>query len=97
MVKKGLEVVAQEAVIATCTSIGNQMLDDMQDKENPLLNPETWDVTGISSAVSSCDKKLSTENDKIACAKAVMTVVSNVDPTGLVSIAAGLMNDICDV
>jgi hypothetical protein len=97
MLKKGLEVAAQEAVIATCTSIGNQMFDDMKDKTNPLLNAESWDITGISSAVSSCDKKLSTENDKIQCAKAVMGVISNVDPTGLVSIAAGLMNDICDV
>jgi hypothetical protein len=97
MIKKGLSIAAHNALVLTCTSIGNMMFDDMKDKKNPLLNAETWDPTGIAFAVGACDKEIITENDRIRCAKAVMGVISKVDPTGLVSIAAGLMHDICDV
>jgi hypothetical protein len=52
------------------------------------------DPTGISSAAVTCNDK--TQNDyALNCAKAVVSAVSMVDPTGLLSVVASFMNPTC--
>jgi len=37
-----------------------------------------------------------TVNDQIACAKGAITTLSNVDPTGILSIAGTFMRPVCE-
>jgi hypothetical protein len=40
---------------------------------------------------------MDSENSKLECAGAVMSVVGEIDPTGLVGMAAALIKPVCDV
>ena len=97
MSKFALDAAVQTSVNQLCTDIGNGVLNDIDSRSETGFNAESFDVTGISSAVSSCDGDLSSSNAKAMCAKGVLDVVSNVDPTGLVAIASGLIQETCDV
>lgn len=100
MMKKALEKIKEKAIEKTietvCEKVGEGIFDKVKMSIDIHLNLEALDPTGIASAVSSC-KTTGDTNSNIACAKDIMGVVSNIDPTGLVSIAAALMQPICDV
>jgi len=54
---------------------------------------KSLDMTGISTAVADCNDQ---SKQDIQCAKAIMGVLSTVDPTGLCAIAGALMQPSID-
>jgi len=86
-----------QTINLVCGTVGNSILNNVQGASAIQFNPAQLDPTGIASSVQSCSGTLSSTNDQLACAKSIMNVVSNVDPTGIVSIAAALVQPLCDV
>jgi len=86
-----------QAINFVCGTVGNSILNNIQGASAIKFNPAALDPTGIASSVQSCGTSLSDQNSRILCAKSIMNVVSNIDPTGIVSIAAALVEPICDV
>lgn len=78
-----------------CKLVGDQIFKSAG-ASKPTFNLEALDPTGITSAVTTCDN-IRNEADKANCAKAVLNTVTLLDPTGLVSIVAALVNPVCDV
>jgi len=89
--------VQSQTINLVCGSVGNSILNNVQGASAINFNPAALDPTGIASSVQNCSGNLSSTNDQIGCAKSIMNVVSNIDPTGIVSIAAALVQPICDV
>jgi hypothetical protein len=74
-----------------CRSIADGILDKTQATNS--FDIKSLDMTGISTAVVNCNDQ--TKQD-VECAKAVMGVLSTVDPTGLCAIAGALMQPSID-
>jgi len=89
------QTIAMGTLITVCQNVGNQMLSKINQSTGPSINWQNFDPTGISSAVSSCSTVSST-NDQIACAQAVLNSVAIVDPTGIVGMAAAVLQPICN-
>ena len=95
LAKFAAEGIAMGVVTTVCQNIGNKMLDKMEQSKTIKIDWQSFDPTGISSAVSSC-KDMKNSNDNIACAQAVLNVVSVVDPTGVAGMAAAVMAPVCN-
>lgn len=89
-------VVEDQVVAAVCGKVADSMLNKTQGATAVGFNVASLDVTGISSIGESCADTAS-ENGRIGCASAVIGVLANFDPTGLLGIASALMQPICDV
>jgi Zn ribbon nucleic-acid-binding protein len=89
-------VVEDQIVAAVCGKVADSVLQKTQGASAVGFNVAALDVTGISSLGDSCGDT-STENGRIGCASAVIGVLANFDPTGLLGIASALMQPICDV
>jgi len=89
--------VQTQTINLVCGSVGNMILNNVQGAKAIAFNPAALDPTGIASAVQNCQGPLATGNDQLVCAKSIMNAVSTIDPTGIVSIAAALVEPICDV
>lgn len=89
------KTIAMGTLQNVCQNIGNQMLDKINGSQGVSINWQAFDPTGISSAVSSCSN-ISSGNDQIACAQAVLNVAAVVDPTGICGMAAAVMQPVCD-
>ena len=82
-------------ISTACATFADQTMDKMG-ASAPGFNFASYDITGISGIISSC-QNIDSANAGVGCGKAVLSSISTVDPTGLTSIAAGLMHDVCDV
>lgn len=89
-------VVEDQVVAAVCGKVADSLLTKTQASTAVGFNVAALDVTGISSIGDSCGDT-SSENGRIGCASAVIGVLANFDPTGLLGIASALMQPICDV
>jgi len=97
MMKRWAIVHAMSVTVTTvCRQVGDAVFDKASSSKTVNFNPEMLDPTGISSAVSTCDDADSSTG-KVYCAQSIINVVSNIDPTGLVSIASALVQPVCDV
>jgi hypothetical protein len=78
-------------VAQTCEAVGNEIFDKVGAASGPDF--KDFDLTGTASAISTCNDPNSQGQ---MCAKAIMNVISLVDPTGLVTMAGSLIQPICD-
>jgi len=85
---------AADMISLVCKAVGNAIFNSAS--SSIKFSPTMLDPTGIADAVSACDNT-SDPNYKIYCAQSIMDVVSMADPTGIVCIAAALVQPVCDV
>ena len=102
-VKDSLKDAAMNKAIAS--SIGgicNEMADGLAGKVTARQSFDVdyfidkVDIIGVGAAVSSCKNPV-TENEKIACAQAILSTAGNFDPTGILCLAAAFTQPICDI
>jgi hypothetical protein len=88
--------VSTTVVNQVCKKVSEQMLADLVKKKSTGFNWKSLDFTGISTAVDSC-KKTGETNENINCAKSILSVISLVDPTGLVGIVSAFVQPQCPI
>jgi len=86
-------LVAQEI----CMEVADGMLLAAAGKSAASLNADQYDFTGVLAADSSCSQDLSSSSAKYTCSQSILNVISLVDPTGIFTIAAALMEPICSL
>ena len=91
--KKAGTVVAEGVISVVCEEVANLVLNGSTSVADSL-DLSTFDITGISSAVTSC-KNPNTDNEKAICAKNVLGAISTVDVTGLTGMASALIQETC--
>ena len=64
-------------------------------KNEPSESFAGIDFLGVLGVAKSCSKTLDTINAKLECAKGVLEAVGNLDPTGIIGLAAAFVNPIC--
>jgi hypothetical protein len=74
-----------------CNAYAYQYYDKLTDKP-AKFDFTTLDPTGIATSIDACGKA----NNGAGCAAAVMGVVGNFDPTGLVGVAAAFTHSTCE-
>jgi len=74
-----------------CRRLADDLLNDMKDKNDYDL--KNLDFTGITAAAAACQAGSSNDkiNSDVACARGIFAVLSNVDPTGLSTLAAAVL------
>jgi len=83
-------------------TVGDQIVKSFNEKQMDTGDKmENWiktiDPTGIAAVGFDCKKAAKGDtNDNIACAKSVVKVVANIDPTGLLTIASAFMQPVCE-
>jgi hypothetical protein len=80
-----------------CEGVYQGIFKQAEDYDGISVELKDLDPTGVSQANEDCGEDMSDENNRIACAGAILGVVSSVDPTGLVGMAAAFMKPLCDV
>jgi hypothetical protein len=92
-----LEHVKNLALEKVCEGVYQGMFKQSEDYDGITVELKDFDPTGAAQAAEDCGQDMSDENNRIACASAILGVVSSVDPTGLVGMAAAFMKPLCDV
>ena len=92
-----IEHVRNLAMEKLCETVYQGIFKRAEDYDGVTVELKDLDPTGAAQAAEDCGQDMADENNRIACAGSILGVVSSVDPTGLVGMAAAFMKPVCEV
>jgi len=90
-------VIAGPIVSAVCSKVGDAILSMTSGANGVSIKDTGFDPSGITNLINNCNGELMDLNSILLCENSIITVLSNIDPTGLTSIAIAGLQPICDV
>ena len=103
--EKAIEIVTEKVNEAVIEAFSSKMVEAMVEKQVTIdansFNVDYFiskvDVLGIKDSIDNCKNAGESSEKAAACATSVLTSISNIDPTGLSSIAAAFAKPACDI